>query len=444
MRYQRLFTFVLVLLSGLVALPAQAREIKLSAELGTPVVEAGQRQKAYLKISLTGFELSGESGRTPANIAIVLDESGSMSGEKIEKAKEAALLAVDLLDDEDILSVISYDDRVRVLVPATRVDDKQAIRKAIRSMQAGGQTALFAGVSKGAREVRKFIDRERVNRIILLSDGQANVGPSSATELGELGMSLGKEGISVTTIGLGVGYNEDLMASLAGYSDGNHAFVEDAADLVKIFNYEFGDVLSVVAQDLIIRIELEDGIKPLRILGRNGEIIGREITTRMNQLYSAQEKYVLLEVEVPEGKANETRDIASVSVSYQNMASNRRADIGDRVRISYTDSDKEVEEALNREVVTITTKQVANEMSKEALRLRDEGKREEAQRVLDSSADFVRSQGAMLGGAAADELQAFSEEVEAEAEAITDDRDWNRTRKSIKARQYRQDTQQNY
>ena len=76
MRYQRLFTFVLVLLSGLVALPAQAREIKLSAELGTPVVEAGQRQKAYLKISLTGFELSGESGRTPANIAIVLDESG--------------------------------------------------------------------------------------------------------------------------------------------------------------------------------------------------------------------------------------------------------------------------------------------------------------------------------------------------------------------------------
>ena len=73
MRYQRLFTFVLVLLSGLVALPAQAREIKLSAELATTVVEAGQRQKAYLKISLTGFELSGESGRTPANIAIVLD-----------------------------------------------------------------------------------------------------------------------------------------------------------------------------------------------------------------------------------------------------------------------------------------------------------------------------------------------------------------------------------
>ena len=113
-----------------------------------------------------------------------------------------------------------------------------------------------------------------MNRVILLSDGQANVGPKSATELGELGMSLGKEGISVTTIGLGAGYNEDLMANLAGYSDGNHAFVENAEDLVRIFNYEFGDVLSVVAQDLVIRIQLMDGVRPMRLLGRDGEILG--------------------------------------------------------------------------------------------------------------------------------------------------------------------------
>lgn len=439
------FTLVILLfLTSLLALPAQARQIELSAKLGTPVVEAGRAHKTFLKISLTGFELSGLEERTAANVALVLDESGSMTGKKLEEAKEAALLAVDLLNEDDILSIISYDSHVKVLVPATRVADKTDIRRAIRDMKAGGQTALFAGVSKGAREIRKFIDKERVNRIILLSDGQANVGPSTSTELGELGMSLGKEGISVTTIGLGAGYNEDLMANLAGYSDGNHAFVENPEDLVKIFNYEFGDVLSVVAQDLLIRIEFEDGIRPLRILGRNGEIIGREVTTRMNQLYSDQEKYLLLEVEVPEGMADQTREIARVTVSYQNMANRKQEDVHDKVTVSYSTSEDEVERSRNREVVTTATKQVANEISKQALKLRDEGKREEAQSLLNSSADFVRSQGAILGGEEKEQLEAFSAEVESEADAITLDEDWDKTRKSIRAKQYRQDTQQNY
>ena len=435
---------ILLFLTSLLALPAQARQIELSAKLGTPVVEAGRAHKTFLKISLTGFELSGLEERTAANVALVLDESGSMTGKKLEEAKEAALLAVDLLNEDDILSIISYDSHVKVLVPATRVADKTDIRRAIRDMKAGGQTALFAGVSKGAREIRKFIDKERVNRIILLSDGQANVGPSTTTELGELGMSLGKEGISVTTIGLGAGYNEDLMANLAGYSDGNHAFVENPEDLVKIFNYEFGDVLSVVAQDLLIRIEFEDGIRPLRILGRNGEIIGREVTTRMNQLYSDQEKYLLLEVEVPEGMADQTREIARVTVSYQNMANRKQEDVHDKVTVSYSTSEDEVERSRNREVVTTATKQVANEISKQALKLRDEGKREEAQSLLNSSADFVRSQGAILGGEEKEQLEAFSAEVESEADAITLDEDWDKTRKSIRAKQYRQDTQQNY
>ena len=442
---QQPFTISIILfLTSLLALPVQARQIELSAELGTPVVEAGRTHKTFLKISLTGFELSGIEERTPANVALVLDESGSMTGEKLEEAKEAALLAVDLLNEDDILSIISYDSHVRVLVPATRVADKSDIRRAIRAMKAGGQTALFAGVSKGAREIRKFIDKERVNRIILLSDGQANVGPSTSTELGELGKSLGKEGISVTTIGLGAGYNEDLMANLAGYSDGNHAFVEDPEDLVKIFNYEFGDVLSVVAQDLLIRIEFEDGIRPLRILGRNGDIIGREVTTRMNQLYSDQEKYILLEVEVPEGAADQTRDLASVTVSYQNMANRQQENVRDKVSVSYSSSSDEVARSRNRAVVTSATKQVANEMSKQALELRDEGKREEAQSLLNSSADFVRAQGAMLGGEEKEQLEAFSAEVESEADAITLDEEWDKTRKAIRAKQYRQDTQQNY
>ena len=426
------------------AAPLQAKQIDLRAELGTPVIEAGAKRTAFLKVSLTGFELQGERDRIPANIAIVLDQSGSMRGEKLQRAKEAAIMALDLLDERDIVSVISYDTTVRVLVPATRVSNKSAIRSAIRQMRADGSTALFAGVSKGAREVRKFMDRERVNRVILLSDGQANVGPKSPTELGELGMSLGKEGISVTTIGLGAGYNEDLMANLAGYSDGNHAFVDNAEDLARIFRYEFGDVLSVVAQDLIIRIELLDGVRPLRLLGRESEIIGSTVTTRLNQLYSDQEKYVILEVEVPEGLEGEQRQLADVRVSYRNMANQQSEKLDDRVSIAYSASQQEVAQARAPSVLSTATQQVANEASKKALELRDQGRKEEARKVLKESASYVRQQADLIGGDEGVSLESFSDEVEQEAEAVVESKDWNRARKAIKAKQYKLEKQQTY
>ncbi|GAA0420771.1 VWA domain-containing protein [Cocleimonas flava] len=430
--------------STLAMTSAQAKQVELRAELGSPVIEAGKKQTTFLKIALTGFKLDDESDRTPANIAIVLDKSGSMGGDKLQSAKQAARMAVNLLNDNDIISIISYDSTVNVLVPATKVSDKKAIHRAIDRMRSNGKTALFAGVSKGAAEIRKFLDKDRVNRVILLSDGQANVGPSSPSQLGDLGASLSKDGITVTTIGLGTGYNEDLMANLAGYSDGNHAFVKDAEDLAKIFKYEFGDVLSVVAQDVEIKIQCKNGIKPIRILGRDGTILGQTVKTNMSQLYSEQEKFVLIEVEVPAGRAKQQVSLADVSVAYQNMQSNQQDKLADNMTIAYSASQADVRRALNRSVEVTATKQVANEASKEALRLRDQGQLKEAQEVLKGSARVIKRKAEQLGGSEAGLLNSFSSSISEDANTIMEEKDWNQNRKSLKARQYKLDKQQSY
>jgi len=172
--------------------------------------------------------------------------------------------------------VVTYQSTVNVLVPATKMHDREAVRAAIRRIRAGGNTALFAGVSKGARELRKFLDRNRVNTLLLLSDGLANVGPSSPGELAQLGASLGREGITVTTIGLGLHYNEDLMTRLAMASDGNHFFVEDERDLEAAFATEFSDALSAVAHGVTIHIHCSGGVRPIRLLGRKAQIVGRD------------------------------------------------------------------------------------------------------------------------------------------------------------------------
>lgn len=418
--------------------------VELKAELSSSIIEAGRKQTTFLKVALTGFSLEDSNNRTPANIAIVLDKSGSMSGEKIQSAKQAARMAVNLLNENDIISIISYDSTVNVIVPATKVSDKQSINRAIDQMRSSGNTALFAGVSKGAAEVRKFLDKDRVNRVILLSDGQANVGPSSPSELGDLGSSLSKDGITVTTIGLGTGYNEDLMANLAGYSDGNHAFVENAEDLAKVFQYEFGDVLSVVAQDVEIVITFKNNIRPIRILGRDGTILGQTIRTNMSQLYSEQEKFVLIEVEIPAGTAKQEVSLADVSVNYQNMQSRKKDQLAESMKVTYSASKEEVKSAVNATVVTAATKQVANENSKEALRLRDKGLLKEAQVILQNSAIFTKDQGALLGGDAEDELNSVSEGIAIDAKMIVEKKEWNKNRKELKAKQFRSENQQSY
>ena len=423
---------------------ADAKQIELEATLATPVMKAGKSQTAFLKVALTGFPLPIQGQRSPANVAIVIDKSGSMAGDRIARAKEAAMMAVNGLGQNDIVAIVAFDDRVEVVAPATKVSEKAAITRAIERIQAGGGTALFAGVSKGAQEVRKFLDRTRVNRVILLSDGQANVGPSSPSELGQLGSALAREGISVTTVGLGLGYNEDLMTQLAGYSDGNHAFVENPQDLARIFKNEFGDVGSVVAQEVEVTIRLNRSIRPLRILGRDGEIMDGTVRMRMNQLYSEQEKYIILEVEIPAGKAGERLGLASVDVSYLNMQSKNKDALSRSVAVNFTDSADKVAQSTDKKAMTSAVQQVSNLRSKQAVQLLDQGKADEAKKVLNENADYLKEKAQALQ---APELKKMEEETRRQAAAPAASVmgglfSGSAERKKIKEQQYKIENQQ--
>jgi Ca-activated chloride channel family protein len=435
---------LLIIVSMILTTHAGARTIDLNVNLGTPVMEAGKNQKTFLKVGLRGFDLHQESDRAPVNMAIVLDRSGSMAGEKLARAREAAIKAIGLLRSDDIVSVITYDSVVNVVVPATRVSDKQSIYRSIRRIRDGGRTALFAGVSKGASEVRKFLDKTRVNRIILLSDGLANIGPSTPSELGQLGASLGQDGISVTTIGLGLGYNEDLMTQLAGMSDGHHAFVQNSADLNRIFAAEFNTALTVVANQFNIIIRCADSIRPIRVLGRQAQIIGQEVHINLNQLSSNQEKYVMLEVEVPPGVAGKKMDLASVDVSYLDLKTRKRDSLQESVFVNFSKKREDVKRSVNQPVMDSAAEQVINQLSKDAVKLRDEGKKEAAKSYIEQGLGSLQDNLRSSGAVASPRVQALEQEVQQDLQEMDDDRNWKAKRKSLKERQFRYDNQQKY
>jgi Ca-activated chloride channel family protein len=417
-----------------------ASGVRLGVSLANPVVLAGARQRSYLKVSLTGYAPNLVAQRPPVNVAIVLDRSGSMQGDKLAQAREAALVALDMLDERDILSVVTYDDTVSVLVPATRLSDTRRIAALIRRIEPGGMTALFAGVSKGASEVRKFIRDERVNRVILLSDGLANVGPASPGALGDLGASLRKEGISVTTIGLGLGYNEDLMVRLAGASDGNHSFVESSEDLVRIFAAEFRDILNVVARDVEIEITCRGGVTPLGVLGREADIVGQSVLLDLSQIYGNQEKYVLLEVELPAGAPGQTLPVADVEVRYGDLVSRSAALVNGGASVAYSDSARTVEERADKAALVDVVRQVAAETTEQAVQLRDAGKLSEAKDLFEKNAEYLEASAEYLDAPALEEAGAAA----SRAAGNLDDESWNAERKKTRSEQYATQNQQSY
>lgn len=427
------------------AAPAPAGPLDLRATFSKPLMLAGKTDLNYLKVGFTGVPPAftdashGRRPRAPLNLALVIDRSGSMAGDKLENARRAALLLVERLGADDIIAVVTYDDEARVIVPATRASDRGDISEAIRRIEVGGSTALFAGVSLGARETLKFLDRRRVNRIILLSDGQANVGPQSPDELGELGASLIKDGISVTTFGLGLGYNEDLMSRLARRSDGNHAFIENANDLARVFDAEFGDAASVVARDVRVTIACR-GIRPVRALGRDAEIRGDQVDATLNQVLAGQEKYLLIEVEAPAAERGRANVGATVTVSYTNLANDARESLVATATIGFTDRPGDVSAAENRDAAVAAVNLLANENFRLAARLRDEGKVEQARATLIQNKDYLFSNATRLK---APELEKFGKENESSSDLL-DESSWNRTRKQMRQIDHVNATQQSY
>lgn len=428
---------VVVVVAAAAALMAQAADrvapLRLGLALDRGVLPADGTQKAYVRVELEGVpreEVRME--RRPVNMALVIDHSGSMSGQKIQKAREAAILAVDRLRADDILSVVVYDSNVQVLVPATKVGDGEMFRRAIRTIQAGSSTALFAGVSKGAAEMRKFLARDRVNRLVLLSDGLANVGPQSPGELGDLGASLLEDGISVTTIGLGLDYNEDLMTRLAVKSDGSHYFAEEAGDLAKVFEKELGRALSVVAQEIVIEIRCAAGVRPVRILGREGEVRDGVATVRVNHLYGNEAKAIILEVDVPAARDGESRPVASAHVRYADLSDNgRMADAQAEVAARFAKSQAEVDNSLNRDVKVDVVELVATENNIRAMRLRDEGKVEEAKAALGANRYYLGTNNSTLNSP---RLNVYYEQQAIDAVSM-DGRDWGEQRKKMQQTQ---------
>jgi len=420
-------------LLSLVACSAKSSDeaVQLRIELDRTVLPADCYGRAVVKVCLDGLRVPRSEARPPVNLSIVIDRSGSMEGEKLARAREAALEALARLAPDDIISVVTYDTEVQTLVPAQCVGNGRSIAAAIRGIRAGGSTNLFGGVSQGASEVRKHTeDRRYIHRVILLSDGLANVGPQTPEELGRLGTAFVKEGISVTTVGLGLGFNEDLMTRLAQRSDGNTYFVESSDDLPRIFAGELGDVLNVIARRVLVEVEFPEGVRPLNFVGREGVIRGRRAEITLNQLYGGQEKFALIEVEVPASRAGSEIEIASAQLSYENALTQKTSVVRTQRKVTFSESHERVVSSANAKVQTDYAANVIAVTKDKAVELVDANRRQDAAKEMRKKAAELKAEATTYQNAP---MAAIAAEQEREADKLEKEGLSNAARKSYRA-----------
>ena len=328
---------VLLLLVGTAAW-ADAGRVAFEVDADTPVVMAGEGGKVIVRV-LVRPERGEVAARAPLAVALVLDKSGSMASDrKMENAKLGALEALRMLDPNDIATVVVYSDGAGVAVrarPVGRGDREPVFARGISRIQPEGMTALYDGVVLGAQQLESFVREGFIPRIVMLSDGIANVGPSTTRELAALGRKLARNEMTITTIGLGLDYNEDLMTALAAESGGNAYFARNSRMLRDIFARDMEDAVTLTARKMRVTVHGRGGARPGRTIGRAGELDGDTLEVVIDNLYSS-DKYALFELELPEGGDGTTAEVAEVVLEFQDPESGERISRTATLNIAFT------------------------------------------------------------------------------------------------------------
>lgn len=222
-----------------------------------------------MKIGIKGREISPEN-RKPANLVFVIDVSGSMNREnRLELVKKALRVLVDNLKDHDKVGIVVYGSNGRVILEPISIRDRDKILSAIEWLQPGGSTNAEEGLRLGYKMAEQSFEKDKINRIILCSDGVANVGRTSAEDLLKWIKQYAEKGITLTAVGFGMGnYNDILMEKLGDKGNGHYAYVDDFSEAKRIFMENLTGTLQVIARDVKIQVDFDpETVRSYRLLG---------------------------------------------------------------------------------------------------------------------------------------------------------------------------------
>jgi Ca-activated chloride channel family protein len=263
----------------------------------------------YALVSVTAPQAPPRAGREPLHVALVLDRSGSMGGEKMTLAREAVRQALQALRPEDLFSLVVYDDHITTVVEATRAS-AEARRNALaklRRIDARGSTDLHGGWQAGCEQLAASLEAERVGRCLLLTDGLANVGVTEPDALVPLVRAmLAERRVATSTFGVGQDFDERLLHAMADAGGGRFYFIEQPAQIPDLLTSELGELIAVSARDVAVTLQMPDGVEAMPLGAFHGVRTDEGIRIGVGDLVSGQELSLVVALKFPAGHVGET------------------------------------------------------------------------------------------------------------------------------------------
>lgn len=306
-----------------IALPKAGQSVALDLRWGSAQVAPGQEIVLQLGVT-TPLAIDREQLR-PVNLALVIDKSGSMAdADKMSRVKAALLTMIGQLRDADMLSIIVFDSEAEVLMPAQPVGDREPIRRYIRSIEPGSSTNIHAGLMLGYQEALKNFRRNQTNRVILLTDGIANTGVTEPDRIARASLGFNERGIDLSTIGVGLDLNKDLLRQLAKSGRGLFHFVADAQDIEKVFLTEVQSLISPVATQPNVEIDFDPGLELVQLYGYEPQFRRGGVQLKLDNMNSGLTQVIMLRLRPALYVADRSRLGVRVRLGYYDLARQRR------------------------------------------------------------------------------------------------------------------------
>ena len=303
------------------------KKLDLEAAFERELVWTGGGSVRYLVARVTAPPRTKASKRVPLNLAIVVDRSGSMAGGQLEAAIRAGHAVVDALIDGDRISVVAFDDEVRVPVSGLTVGEggRRRAREALSRLEPGGLTNLSGGWLAGAECLARLQERlpGASHRVLLLSDGHANQGILDAGELGEHARELCLRGIHSSTVGIGDGYSPEQLQAIAENGGGRMHDAEHAEEIEEVVAAELGEILETEIEDIVLEVEVPQGARMECMSAYRSEGV-QALRIHLGSLLPGTSREALFQVSTPRGNDGD-------ALRFPLRASSRFREDGDRI-----------------------------------------------------------------------------------------------------------------
>jgi Ca-activated chloride channel family protein len=343
--------------------------------LSRPVLPAGTSSKVDLLVAFRAEAAQGPA-RRGLNLSLVIDRSGSMAGAPLKHALQASRNLIERMGPEDWISIVAYDDSPTTVLAPQQVRDRAAIEKVLSKVSAAGCTNLTGGWQQGLKHVKGQQARERINRVLLLTDGQANVGVTRPEEILALVKEAAGAGVSTTALGFGTNFNEDLLIGMAGVGEGHFYFIQSPDDAEGVFGIEMEGLSSVAAQNLVVTIKPAPNVKVASVLNRyRFEARGQQVEVGLGDVYTTEDRQLAVELAVDAAAASGAAPLLTLEYKYQGLVDGALKDFTGELPVTVTLGSQEEASALSadKNVLAQTSRLRIAQVKDRAVELADKG-----------------------------------------------------------------------